>query len=262
MRLRQLGTTQSVVFVAPPEVHQSILDVCAKTRGQWVDSSDVVRWLLEQTCQANERMQSLHVVQGLDFCRRTNAAWENPDYLDNKAHREAYLDAIEHPERLTLEELYGPQSDGPRHDTQEITHPGLGAIAAQLIVQRETADRLLHMHGSAMEEVEQEREVESQVEEVRQVQQPLHFEACKFPRLHPAILHFAKTGELEGSEGYEDGFLALARTNLGQKFDLSFDGPRPFVSAEFMRTVEFNQRHGYDDNFFVSDRLSSPRPPP
>jgi hypothetical protein len=41
MRLRQLGTTQSVVFFAPPEVHQSILDLQKKVDGSKVDSHDV-----------------------------------------------------------------------------------------------------------------------------------------------------------------------------------------------------------------------------
>jgi hypothetical protein len=41
MRLRQLGTTQSVVFFAPPEVHQGILDSQHKLHGESVDSRDV-----------------------------------------------------------------------------------------------------------------------------------------------------------------------------------------------------------------------------
>lgn len=41
MRLRQLGTTQSVVFFAPPEVHQGILDLQGKMNGDAVDSRDV-----------------------------------------------------------------------------------------------------------------------------------------------------------------------------------------------------------------------------
>lgn len=51
MRLRQLGTTQSVVFFAPPEVHQSILDFQMKDTRAELGSSDVVAWLLDQTCK-------------------------------------------------------------------------------------------------------------------------------------------------------------------------------------------------------------------
>lgn len=41
MRLRQLGTTQSVTFFAPPEVYQSIIDLQMKPLGAKIDSRDV-----------------------------------------------------------------------------------------------------------------------------------------------------------------------------------------------------------------------------
>lgn len=41
MRLRQLGTTQSVSFFVPTEVHQSIADLRHKTIYQDIDSADV-----------------------------------------------------------------------------------------------------------------------------------------------------------------------------------------------------------------------------
>ena len=56
MRLRQLGTTQSVVWFAPPEVHQSILDCQGKGASAHIDSSDVVMWLLEQTCRFTRKL--------------------------------------------------------------------------------------------------------------------------------------------------------------------------------------------------------------
>src|ERR1700761_3321182 len=111
MRLRQLGTTQRVVFFAPPEVHQSILDVCKKRHRDPIDSSHVVSWLLEQTCRANEQLQNLYLAQGTDFCRRTNAQWENANFLIDKGHREAYLKVIQCPELQSLEQLYGGMAD-------------------------------------------------------------------------------------------------------------------------------------------------------
>src|SRR5277367_4537443 len=44
MRLRQLGTTQSIVFFASPEVHQSILDLRPEPSRGPVDTRDVVYW--------------------------------------------------------------------------------------------------------------------------------------------------------------------------------------------------------------------------
>ena len=74
MRLRQLGTTQSVVWFAPPEVHQSILDVRQKMSGDPITSYDVVHWLLEQTCVQIEQLQPLYISQGNDFCRRAQVS--------------------------------------------------------------------------------------------------------------------------------------------------------------------------------------------
>lgn len=81
MRLRQLGTSQSVVFMASPEVHQSILDLREKSPGDKIDASDVVSWLLEQTCRSNEQLQHLYLAQGYDFCRRMQAESAHARFL-------------------------------------------------------------------------------------------------------------------------------------------------------------------------------------
>ncbi|PLN81321.1 hypothetical protein BDW42DRAFT_169211, partial [Aspergillus taichungensis] len=86
MRLRQLGTTQSVIFLAPPEVHQSILDTCGKEPNNQIDSSHVITWLLHQTCRNLEEMQPLYFAQGINFCRRVQASQTNKGFLTNYQH--------------------------------------------------------------------------------------------------------------------------------------------------------------------------------
>lgn len=252
MRLRQLATNQSIVFFAPPEVHQSILDVCNKNNRQHIDSSDVVHWLLEQTCRGNEQLQSLYIAQGSEFCRRTSAALEYPHFFSDKTHKSAFLKVIQSPERLTLKELYGIAIDSQQNDPEHRLHPSLSGIVEELAKQRQNAD---HAHStfrnSAMEEVEQEREVEFQVEEIREVQNPAHYEALGFSDLHPAISCFAKTGILSGSTGYEPVLSALSRTSLGRKYRLCDRGSQLFVSIEFMRTIVPGP-NGPDDNFLRS----------
>jgi hypothetical protein len=252
MRLRQLGSTQSVVFFAPPEVQQSILDVCKRRREEVIDSSHVVSWLLEQTCRANEQLQNLYLAQGTDFCRRTNAQWENAKFLTENGHREAYLKVIQHLERQTLEQLYGGMADTQPSSFSNLSSTQLNGFMEELSKQRRAADgNRQAIHSSALEEVEQEREVEFQVEEVRQVQKPTHYKALAFPGLHPAISHFAKTGDLAGEHGYEHAFAALARTDVGQKYNVCCTTSLLFVSAEFMRTIKFG-KHSPNDDFLVS----------
>jgi hypothetical protein len=257
MRLRQLGTTQSIVFFAPPEVHQSILDVCGKRCGEvidssHIDSSHVVSWLLEQTCRANEHLQNLYLAQGTDFCRRTSAQWKNVQFLTENGHREAYLKVIQRPERQTLEQLYGVTTDTQPSPLADEPSVELNGFMEELSKQRRAANSNRNViHSSVLEEVEQEREVEFQVEEVRQVQKPMHYKALVFPGLHTAVSHFVKTGDLAGGHGYEHVFEALARTSIGQKYNVRRTTSQLFVSAEFMRTIELWKRV-QNDNFLVS----------
>ena len=172
MRLRQLGTTQSIVFFAPPEVHQSILDVCRKRRGEVldssrIDSSHVMCWLLEQACHANEHLQNLYLAQGTDFCRRTDAQWKHEKFLAEIHHREAYLRVIQRPERQTLEQLYGVATDTQPSSVASTSSAKLKGFMEELGEQRRAANaKEDRIHSSVLEEVEQEREVEFQVEQV------------------------------------------------------------------------------------------------
>lgn len=260
MRLRQLSTTQSVTFFAPPEVDQSIRDFCRILRPTRLDSSHVVSWLLEQTCRTNEDLQSLYVAQGIDFCQRTDAAWRHTDPVANATHRGTVLKALRRSERQTLDQLYGrapagtdtagPISDGKlRAFVDQLIQSGSGGLGAAR-----------HKMTGALEEVEQEREVQVQVEQVRQVQRPPRYEALAFPGLHPTISRFAHTGvlgfkgtDLGGGEyGYEHAFACVAKTKLGRRFGVRKTSSRLFVSAEFGKSVKVTKYDDLAGSFLVS----------
>ncbi|KAF2797566.1 hypothetical protein K505DRAFT_358267 [Melanomma pulvis-pyrius CBS 109.77] len=250
MRLRQLATTQSLSFFASPETHQSILDVCKMDNKDKIDSSHVVHWLLEQTCRANEQLQNLYISQGADFCNRTAAEWENAAFLSNLQDRYAYVKVLQRPEQQTLEQLYGNRTDDTQcPSSRRTTSPQIQTFMDELNnLRRAAASNPNVLHSSALEEVEQEREVEFQVEEVREVQRPVHYEALEFPGIHAAISAFVLTGVLHGGEGYEHVFTAVSRTSVGQKFSVAATDSQLFASAEFMRTIKTG-KHGSIDNF-------------
>ncbi|KMU80414.1 hypothetical protein CISG_02265 [Coccidioides immitis RMSCC 3703] len=192
MRLRQLATTQSVVFFAPPEVHQSILDLQGKQNGDYVDSNDVVCWLLKQTCLGIEQMQPLYYSQGMDFCRRVQTGVDNPQFLANSAQRRAYCSVLRQNEKQTLEELYKPASKGKAAKSGTSYATEIAKFVKDLGRRRKDfQDFGGAVHGSALQEVEQEREVAFEVEAVREVQKPVHYVALSFPGLHPDIVNFA-----------------------------------------------------------------------
>ncbi|KAE8322528.1 hypothetical protein BDV39DRAFT_209670 [Aspergillus sergii] len=238
MRLRQLEKSQSVVFIASPDVHQSILDVGQKTHDDKLDSADVVAWLLEQSCCSNESLQGLYLAQGYDFCRRLQAASTYKNILSDQHHQQAFLTEIIHQEQQTLKQLY--MAEGVNHAVRaDVQGPKvIQKFINELDQQRLDLDTSRVATLLEFTEVEQERELEAQVEEVREAQRPVLFQPLKFPGLHPALLKFATTGELRGSSGYEPAFAALQRTALGRKHGVRGMGnSKIFVSTEFTRTI-------------------------
>ncbi|CAG8973686.1 hypothetical protein HYALB_00002252 [Hymenoscyphus albidus] len=251
MRLRQLGTTQSVVIFSPPEVHQSILDLRKKRSGEHIDSYDAVCWLLEQTCCGIEQLQPLYFSQGLDFCRRAQCALDNPDFLVDRDQREQFLKGIRQFEQQTLEQLYGVKVKSKTATTLGTFSPDLAVFVKELNKQRKGfQDTGSAVNGTALQEVEQEREVaiEVQVENVREVQQA-HYQPLGFPGLHRDILVFAKTGRLAAdSTAFIPAFMALRQTNLGRKHGIASSAniSKLFVSVEFTKTVKFPTVRTYD----------------
>lgn len=264
MRLRQLGTTQSVVFYAPPEVHQSILDV--RSRGNYamttgprpvaIDSAHVVAWLIEQTCRGMEQLQDLYQAQGADFCSRASAAAEHAGLLGGSIHRRAYLDVIEQHERQTLENMYGgvclhSGGDAPSRSA-DITLPKLAEFIKKLRNHRRAATSATsHAAADLFAEVEQEREVEFQVEEIRQVRKPVKYTALEFSTVDDDILEFVKTGRGDRLLKFMHVFESLAETGIGMQYGIQRTLSRLYVSDEFRRTIHLAPGQ-LNDNFLVS----------
>lgn len=256
MRLRQLGSSQAVVFLAPPEVDQSILDHRGKDRAtKNIDSFDVICWLLEMTCQQLSQMQPLYYAQGTDFCRRTQSAYENADFLVDTRLRDAYVGAIRAREEQTLEELYKPRSRLDASLNKSDFHPGLAEYVEQLSICRKAfQDAGVAVHGSALQQVEQEREVAHEVETVRESQKPVHHAPLSFPGLHRDIAQSVETGQftIRGA-AVEHWITAMKRTAVGHKhgIDARDVTSRLFLSTEFSRTVSLPSGRP-NNNFLVS----------
>ncbi|KAI1495818.1 hypothetical protein F5X99DRAFT_422623 [Biscogniauxia marginata] len=252
MRLRQLRTTQSVIFFAPLEVNQSIKDLCCPDENQKIDSSHVISWLLEQSCRTNEDLQGLYVAQGIDFCRRTDAVWCNPDFIASTAQRKKLLSVLRQPERQTLNQLYGGDSGRPVGSMDQMATPKLQVFGEKLT---RLGDSSCVSRAGALEVVEQEREVQVEFEQVRQVQKRPLYEALSFPGLHASISHFVRTGLLDatlstpGNCGFEHAFSCMARTTVGNNFSVRETASKLFVSKEFGRTIKWRDEKTVAENF-------------
>ncbi|KAK4141681.1 uncharacterized protein C8A04DRAFT_13829 [Dichotomopilus funicola] len=274
MRLRQLGTTQSITFFAPPEVDRSVRSLCGipSNTDAMVTSHHVIRWLLEQTCRAHESVRDLYLSQGMDFIRRTDAALRYPNAVSNKSQRAGLLAVLQQSDTQTLEQLYGKSARGTAAGEATLQSlldpppsptvpPQLQAFLDQLrVVADGSKNSSSNSSGSkgrrqggwrfqmdhALAEVEQERQVEVEVEEMRVVQKPPRFQALSFPGLHPAIRTFARDGVLQNAV-FDHAFAYLGSTGLGRQFGVRPTTSRLFVSREFSRIVKLPPNRNCDD---------------
>ena len=251
MRLRLLATKQVVVFFAPPEVHQSILNLRGKSVNEKVDSRDVISWLLEQSCRTIEQIQPLYISQGLDFCQRASSAVTNKSAATDASHRSRYLKVLEQPENYSLEQLYAPRKKikAPTAVATEI--PILSTYVDKLNYMRENLSETSEtVQALAHQEVEQEREVAIEVETVREVKKPLQAHALRHLPLHEDVIQFVKRGRIFAStNAYEQAFLAMRRTGVG--IQLGINGGtilnNLFATSDFMGTVHTDRGQPRDE---------------
>lgn len=241
MRLRQLAISQSVIFFAPPEVHQGILNSRKRSLEDPVDSHDVITWLLEQTCCSIEQLQPLYVSQGLEYCRRRLAAQKYADCDYHVDNSKAYLKVLEQVERYSLEELYAPDrrikapsidSTGNAEITKYVNR--LNVLKEEIRNTGDTVQALAH------QEVEQEREVAIEVETVRELKKPRHAQPCSQPLLHRDVRSYAETGRFAaGSHEYIQAFVVLRQTAVGRRLGISDCATRSglYVTQDFSKTV-------------------------
>jgi hypothetical protein len=154
MRLRKLGTTQGIMFFAPVEVHQSILDSRTKPREAFVDSADVVQWLLSSTATALEALVPLYWSNGANFVNRAQAAWENWNFLHDSTHTLEFVEKIREKEKTTLNKFYMPRFGSKiSQDLKDyVTAPHLKAMLKELNKRRQAfQDTGIAVHASALE---------------------------------------------------------------------------------------------------------------
>jgi hypothetical protein len=162
------------------------------------------------------------------------------------------VNVLQRPEQQTLEQLYGSDNKtSQRQLSRKYMDWQLQDFMDELVKIRRNISRDSNApNASALEEVEQEREVEFQVEEVRQVQKVPRQKARRFMGIHEAISAFVSTGILSGRQGYEHVFNAMSRTSVGERFGVTGTDSQLFVSEQFMKTIELNKSNSID-NFMV-----------
>lgn len=241
MRLRKLGQGQSLMFVAPPEVNQSIENITRK-RGSDIDGYDVVAWSLEQSCLSIERSQPLRVLQGLSHHHRQNTmtdfAKRYPNLKDVAKETDATKDfilAFREKEEQRLIDLYAPPplktSTMPNviDSSQEDRNP---TVQKLLEIWRSVDSSI--SQGASMHE-EHEREVAHEVEQETQIQRPPSVKALD-RSVDPWLRKFVRTGSDNILEQFRRADDVISRTSADRAVPLEIC-KHLRVTTDFTQTV-------------------------
>ncbi|KAL8989104.1 MAG: hypothetical protein Q9177_001935 [Variospora cf. flavescens] len=175
MRLRQLGHGQSLMFVAPPEVHQDIVNAASTAE---LNGLDVIKWALEQSCLQIQRNQPLRVTQGLHYFERLEIMDEINDCLRTTAQTDGsslptdvISDVVEF-EAQSLHDLYAPEHMREKDESGLITRSRSNSDKpVQDLLKIWDQIDLRASKGAKIHE-EHEREVAHEVEQETQIERP------------------------------------------------------------------------------------------
>src|SRR5258707_13963451 len=102
MRMRKLGSTHSVCFLASTEVADYIAAANEVVDNQ-MTSKHVLKWTIQETLAQLRTYTPLWAHQGCSFDDR-NRAWER--YKEEQASAADFIDILKGRKSYTLEELY------------------------------------------------------------------------------------------------------------------------------------------------------------
>lgn len=253
MRMRKLGQGQSLMFMAPPEVHQDILKVTSRTEVE-LDGFDVVLWVLHNTCQHIERSRLLNAAQGLSYCQRRRVM-------------EAFLTSCRDLEDLG--EIFDPSAGVVRafveEDDQQLStlyaprsteYTSLLSIAATSLkkpnpIESELIEILKAVEGTKLEGTtlneERERQVSHEAESETQVVRPPKLKAY-VPSVDPNLNEFIRTGSDDYHHCFPRVYDQIIKWTSAKDPAAEKLFPDIRVSKDFARTI-ISPKFGVHDNY-------------
>ncbi|KAL8885570.1 MAG: hypothetical protein Q9215_006588 [Flavoplaca cf. flavocitrina] len=253
MRLRQLGQGQSLMYVAPPEVHHNIVAITATSP---ITGRSVIEWALEQSCLQIERNQLLRVVQGLSYHNRQEALDVLKERLSSLGGDEETSaeglgeDMIEH-EAQSLQDLYAPDAmrEGTDSDlvrnSRSKSDPGVQELVALWDRINPHASRNANMHE------ELEREVGHEVEQETQIERPPRADPEE-RKVDPRLMNLIRSG----TESHFHSFPSVQCNVLPLSATIQLLNGRKVpwrslrVTTDFIKTVKCNKMIGAIDNYY------------
>ncbi|KAF8545391.1 hypothetical protein BDD12DRAFT_919880 [Trichophaea hybrida] len=233
MRMRQLGDGHSVMFFAPTEVHQKILDI-SNRRSRNPGAIDVVKWAIGETCIAIKNSVPLWASQGLSYHKRQNA-WLEYWKKGSSVHKcsDNLLASLRERESQTLKKLYSPLSDSVSSST---IGDGFDDEKINEIRKKCEYFGIENLHGVRTQE-EQEREVAQETEQEKYVERPPPAKPADHS-LHHDVIQFVTSGKVpEVSSGAFMLAFSIFNNTTAPDPDLCGWSKKLLVTRDFARTI-------------------------
>ncbi|KAI1615196.1 hypothetical protein EDD36DRAFT_432369 [Exophiala viscosa] len=243
MRMRKLAVSQSVTFFAPPEVDNSIRALL-KDPPVSLDSSHVLRWAINQSCQALKGQTMIWTLRGLLHSRRRVAAARHLTEDGRVRNSDKYLATIRERESRPVSEMYRAGDVLERKLPFELSaHEKDDKIMKELLLEWESTEAT-NLKVCGIEE-EQEREVLHEIEQEREVQRPRKVYPAT-PQVCEELEHLIREGTVpQNSAGLCPAFEVLTKTKLASQY-VRVDWPfHILVTPDYMETVRISTQDDF-----------------
>ena len=248
MRLRKLAHGQSLVFFAPPEVHQHIIDITG-WHAKKLTGYDVVAWSLEQSCLSIERSQPLRVIQGIGHQRRQHMlkaffdAFPRVNDLAKDVNRsKVFVKRFREKEEQTLEDLYGP--------TSVVRDVFAGAPDSEIIRGLKEIWKSFDSKSLAIASMheEHEREIAPEIEKEVAVQRPRKVIPLG-PIVDPHLRTFILNGQPKETRNFARAFNSVLNRSSAKEMDAGPVWAHIKVTRDYVNTIERAPSGVYNDYF-------------
>ncbi|KIM20547.1 hypothetical protein M408DRAFT_130685 [Serendipita vermifera MAFF 305830] len=245
MRMRKLGSEQSLVFLAPDEVVKGIKKVVGDDV-QPLKSAHVLIWTMKETCQQLQINVSNWATQGYEFAER-QSGWNEVSREPKNREELKYLFCQE--DGRTLAQMYGVSEQSLARDGahQKLPSPD------QLQIEEEIQQHCKLFNAFSLEDAradeEQEVELVHEQEVEREVERPPPAGPAEHS-VHPHVKHFVDTGHLVlASPAFRTVKQSLEQTSLVFPSGGASAFSELLVTSDFYRTVQQTNPDSNVDDF-------------
>ena len=248
MRVRKLGRGQSIVFCAPIDVENKILEIAAKRLTRSIEVSDVLYWSIKQSCDSMRNLAPLWAVQGVR-CQRRNLTWSKYIDKDSQTSLPEIFESLLEVEAQTLDQRYSNARQDFAEDVilRENNTTLTDCIKEQVDQIRKVCSNFeVKTFQAASLSEEQERELSPEIQQEREVQGPPPATAL-IPSLHEDVKYFATTGIREpSSQQFLPAFDVFKSTSGASNLDAKRWPSDILVTEDFQKTVAVKELQKLD----------------